>query len=77
MSLKYKDINWKIHLSALGKTIPDINKRKKILIKGSHFNTLLKLLRSTDWSSTPVYHQFMKNGRWKHEDDNIYSDLEI
>jgi hypothetical protein len=43
--LKFKDINWKIKLSALGKVIPDINKRKKLLVKGSHFNTLLKLLR--------------------------------
>ena len=43
--LKYKDINWKIKLSALGKVIPDVKKRKKLLVKGSHFNTLLKLLR--------------------------------
>lgn len=48
-----------------------------MLIKGSHFNTLLKLLRQTDWSRTPIYHQFIKNGRWKHVDDNIYSDLEL
>lgn len=54
--LRHKDINWKIKLSALGKKIPDIKLRKKILIKGSHFNTLLKLLKSTDWSRTPVYH---------------------
>jgi hypothetical protein len=53
--LKYKDINWKIKLSALGKVIPDINKRKKLLVKGSHFNTLLKLLRETDWARTPVF----------------------
>ena len=53
--LKYKDINWKIKLSALGKQVPDVKERKKILIKGSHFNTLLKILRQTDWSSTQVY----------------------
>ena len=55
-NLKFKDINWKVKLSALGKTIPDIKERKKILIKGSHFNTLMKLLKQTDWSRTPVYH---------------------
>jgi hypothetical protein len=64
-------------LSALGKKIPDIKERKKILIKGSHFNTLLKLLKQTDWSRTPVYHQFLRNGRWKHEDDKIYSEIEL
>jgi hypothetical protein len=76
-NLKFKDINWKLKLSALGKQIPDVKERKKMLIKGSHFNTLLKLLRQTDWSRTPIYNQFIKNGRWKHEDDNIYSDLEL
>jgi hypothetical protein len=49
-TLKFKDINWKIKLSALGKVIPDVEQRKKILFKGSHFNTLLRLLRATDWS---------------------------
>lgn len=76
-NLKFKDINWKLKLSALGKKIPDVKERKKMLIKGSHFNTLLKLLRQTDWSRTPVYHQFLRNGRWKHEDDKIYSDMEL
>jgi len=75
--LRHKDINWKIKLSALGKKIPDIKLRKKILIKGSHFNTLLKLLKNTDWSRTPVYHQYLRNGRWKHEDDCIYSEIEL
>lgn len=75
--LRHKDINWKIKLSALGKKIPDIKLRKKILIKGSHFNTLLKLLKNTDWSRTPVYHQFLRNGRWKHEDEGIYSEIEL
>lgn len=53
--LKYKDINWKLKLSALGKKIPDVKKRKKILIKHSHLNTLKRLLKGTDWSQTPVY----------------------
>ena len=64
-------------MSALGKKIPDVAQRKKILIKGSHFNTLLKILKATDWSLTPIYHQFQRNGRWKHEDEGVYSDLEL
>ena len=48
-----------------------------MLMKGSHFNTLLKILKNTDWASTPIYHQFQRNGRWKHEDDKIYSDIEL
>ena len=63
--------------SALGKLIPNPRERKKILIKGSHFNTLLKLLRATDWSQTPVYHQFLRNRRWKHEDESVYSEIEL
>jgi len=76
-SLKFKDINWKIKLSALGKVIPDVEQRKKILFKGSHFNTLLRLLRATDWSQTPVYYQYIRNGRWQHEDERIYSEIEL
>jgi len=75
--LHYKDINWKLKLSALGKKIPDIKERKKILFKCSHFSTLLKVLKNTDWSQTPVYYQFLRNGRWKHEDDRIYSEVEL
>ena len=37
----------------------------------------MKLLKQTDWSRTPVYHQFLRNGRWKHEDNNIYSEIEL
>lgn len=75
--LKYRDCDWKLKLSALGKVIPDVRQRKKILIKASHLNTLFRLLKSTDWSQTPVYYQFLRNGRWKHEDDNIYSEIEL
>lgn len=75
--LKYKDCDWKLKLSALGKIIPDMQQRKKILIKASHLNTLFRLLKCTDWSQTPVYYQFLRNGRWKHEDDNIYSEIEL
>lgn len=47
------------------------------MLKESYFNKLARLLRNTDWSRTPVYHQFQRNGRWKHEDPNIYGENEI
>lgn len=72
-----KDMYKKLKLSALGKVIPEPEQRKKILIRGSHFNTLLRLLQQTDWSQTPVYHQFLRNGRWKHEDSSVYSEIEL
>ena len=75
--LRYKDINWKIKLTALGKVIPDVKTRKKILMRGSHFNALLDMLKGTDWARTPIYHQYLRNGRWKHEDDQIYSEIEL
>lgn len=64
-------------MSALGKVIPDAGKRKKILYKGSHLMTLLRILKNTDWSETPVYYQFLRNGRWKHEDEKILSENEL
>ena len=54
--LTLKDVNWKIKMSALGKMIPDASKRKKILFKGSHLMTLMRILKNTDWSETPVYY---------------------
>lgn len=76
-NLRVKDLNWKLNRSALGKVIPNVNKRKKELKKESYFNKLHKLLKQTDWSRTPVYHQFQRNGRWNHEDENIYGEQEI
>ena len=46
-------------------------------MKGSHLNKLRQLLKNTDWASTPIYYQFQRNGRWKHEDDNIFSEIEL
>ena len=64
-------------VSALGKKIPDLRQRKKMLMKGSAFNKLLQILKNTDWAHTPVYHQFQRNDRWKHEDATIYSETEL
>ena len=75
--LKFQDIASKFKRSALGKVIPDENERRKRLANISALNKLLKILQYTDWSKTPVYRQFIRNGRWKHEDPKLYSDQEL
>lgn len=55
-NLKFKDINaFKLNRSALGKVIPDETERRKRLAKVSYLNKLLKILKYTDWTKTPVY----------------------
>lgn len=75
--LKYKDMEWKFTRSAMGKIVPNDEARRKRLEKNSFLNKLYKLLKHTDWARTPIYHQFQRNGRWKHEDENIYAELEV
>ena len=75
--LRFRDLNWKLPISALGKEIPDENARKKNLKKESYFTKLHRILKNTDWSRTPIFHQFERNGRWMHEDANIYGEQEI
>ena len=31
-------------------------------------------LKYTDWSKSQIYIHFKKNGRWKHDNDEIYSE---
>lgn len=75
--MKPKDSKFKFERSALGKLIPEINERKKKLQNASYFNKLLKLLKHTDWQRAPIYHQYLRNKRWVHEDSNIYSEIEM
>ena len=35
------------------------------------------MLKHTDWARSPIYHQYLRNGRWKHEDQSIYSEIEL
>ena len=66
--LNLKDVNWKIKMSALGKCIPTVEKRKKILVKGSHLGTLLRLFHGhfkrvelrKAWSSAGVDDTFLQ-----------------
>jgi hypothetical protein len=77
-SLRPSDIkNQRFKHSALGKMIPDESARRRKLQKASYFNKLLNLLKTTDWSRTPIYFQFLRNARWVHEDNKIYSEIEL
>lgn len=46
-------------------------------MKEIHFDTLLRVLKQTDWSKTLIYQQFLTHGRWKHIDNSIYSEIEL
>lgn len=37
----------------------------------------MRVLRQTDWARAPIYEKFLKHGRWKHDDPNTYSEIEI
>jgi F0F1-type ATP synthase delta subunit len=37
----------------------------------------MQVLRECDWGESPIYHQFQRNGHWKHEDPTIFSDVEL
>lgn len=34
-------------------------------------------LKSTDWSQTPIYFHYLRNGRYIHENEEIFSELEL
>lgn len=64
-------------LQELGKTIPNILDRKQMILQNQHFASLLDALKNTDWSQTPIYFHFLRNGRYIHENDSILSELEL
>ena len=70
-------MNFKFERSALGKIVPLDEERRKRLAKASYLNRLQKLLKKTDWHKTLIYQQYKRNGRWKHEDKSIFSEIEI
>ena len=75
--LKPNDPEFKFDRSALGKIVPEVSARRLRLANANYFDKLLKVLKHTDWQRTPIYHQYLRNGRWLHEDDTIYSDSEM
>ena len=72
--LKFKDINWILKRTALGKQIPTDKEREKKLIKESYLNKLYQELKNTDWSTTEIYKQYENK---KTKDDTIYSEIEL
>ena len=68
---------WKLKLQELGKTVPDVYDRKQMILQNQHFTSLLDALKSTDWAATPIYFHYLRNGRYIHENDDIFSELEL
>ena len=62
--LKYGDFPWKIKYAVFGEQKPNANLANEL-----HFDTLLKVLRQTDWAKTPLYEMYLTHGRWVHEND--------
>lgn len=75
--LKYGRFNWPVNYVTVGKKIKDPNKKKEVLAHEIHFDRLLRILKETDWAESPLYQIFLEHGRWKHEYDNIYSEIEL
>ena len=74
---KYGNFNWPVKFCTVGRKIPNPMERKETLVKEIHFDTLLRILKYTDWAKTPVFEQFLQHGRWIHQDEYIYSEIEI
>jgi hypothetical protein len=62
--LKYGDFPWKIKYAVIGEQSPKAN-----LVEEIHFDTLLRVLRQTDWAKTPLYEIYLAHGRWVHDND--------
>ena len=75
--VKYGQFNWPVQFCTIGKKIPNPGKRKETLVKEMHFDTLFRILKFTDWVKAPVYESFRKHGRWNHNNDDIYSEIEL
>lgn len=75
--MKYGRFNWPVNYKTLGIKVPKPQDRKDALVKEIHFDTLLRVLRQTDWSRAPIFEMYRAHGRWKHDDELIYSEIEI
>ena len=75
--MKYGNFNWPVRYCTIGKKIPNPVERKETLVKEIHFDTLLRILKYTDWSKAPIYEKYLEHGRWKDDDAEIYSEIEL
>jgi hypothetical protein len=69
--LKYGTFKWPINCCLISIKITNREERQNMIVKEIHFDTVLRILRQTDWLKAPVYEQFDKNGRWKHDEDTF------
>lgn len=76
-TLKYGVFNWPVRYCTIGRKMPNPIGRKETLVKEIHFDTLLNILKETDWKKTPLYAQFEKHGRWVNDDEEIYNEIEV
>ena len=66
--VKYGSFNWPVQYCTVGKKVPKPAQRKEVLVREIHFDTLLRVLKQTDWSRAPIYEMYLRHGRWKHDD---------
>ena len=76
-SLKYGIFNWPVRYCSIGKKKPKPQARREVLVKEIHFDTLLAILKETDWTKTPLYQKYREHGRWINDDEEIYSEIEV
>jgi len=57
-ALKYGNFNWPVRYCTIGKKIPNPTERKETLVKEIHFDTLLRILKHTDWAKAPIYEKY-------------------
>lgn len=75
--LKYGRFNWPVNYVTVGKKIQNPKQRKQALVTEIHFDRLLRILKETDWAESPLYQIFLEHGRWKHINEDIYSEVEL
>lgn len=82
-SLKYGIFNWPVRYCSIGKKKQKKKIPKDVFVKEIHFDTLLRILRETDWMKTPLYRKYKEYGRWINDEDlndpanDIYSEIEV
>lgn len=76
-NLKMSDLTWKISKTALGHELNPRNCKIKKPIDKVFMKKLQDILKNTEWQNCPLYRVYKKHGRWKHESERIYREVEI
>lgn len=78
--LKYGNFNWPVRFTSVEVKKKKKKKKKDLkshMLSEVHFDTLFRVLQRTDWSKTPLYQNYKAKGRWIHNDEEIFSELEV